>query len=307
MPLEEFIEAVTDPLEEVPTSEFIEISDLSPSELGVFARAWFTMPGERRQWTVSTMVELAEDSPELDFSAVFKMFLRDDDEFVLEKAIEGLWEYEDRSVIPSLLGILQSDRTAAVRAAAAGALGKFSVLIQEGKLLPKDADAIHETLMGVLEDDYEPMEVRRRCLEAVAPFNTEDIEGFVRWAYDSSDLELKCSSIFAMGRTGEISWLPLVIQEMDNEEPSVRYETANACGELGEEDLVPYLVALLQDDDYQVQLAGVAALGKIGGGMAKRALQRCIQEGDAALEDAAQSALEEIDFLDDPVTFTSDI
>ncbi len=64
---------------------------------------------------------------------------------------------------------------------------------------------------------------------------------------------------------------------------------------------------MLQDDDYQVQLAGVAALGKIGGGMAKRALQRCIQEGDAGLEDAAQAALEEIDFLDDPVAFTSDI
>ena len=307
MSLEEFIESVTDPLEEVPTSEFIEVSDLSPSELGVFARAWFTVPVERRQWIVATMVELAEDSPELDFSAVFKMCLRDDDEFVLEKAVEGLWEYEDRSVIPSLLGILQSNRTAAVRAAAAGALGKFSILIQEGKLLQKDADSIHETLMAILEDDDEPMEVRRRCLEAVAPFNTEDIEGFVRWAYDSSDLELKCSSIFAMGRTGETSWLPLVLQEMDNEEPSVRYETANACGELGEEDLVPYLVVLLQDDDYQVQLAGVAALGKIGGGMAKRALQRCIKEGDAALEDAAQAALEEIDFLDDPVAFTSDI
>ena len=307
MPLEEFIESVTDPLEEVPTSEFIEVSDLSPSELGEFARAWFTVPVERRQWIVATMVELTEDSPELDFSAVFKMCLRDDDEFVLEKAIEGLWEYEDRSVIPSLLGTLESDRTTAVRAAAAGALGKFSILIQEGKLLQKDADSIHETLMAILEDDDEPMEVRRRCLEAVAPFNTEDVEGFVRWAYDSSDLELKCSSIFAMGRTGETSWLPLVLQELDNEEPSVRYETANACGELGEEDLVPYLVVLLQDDDYQVQLAGVAALGKIGGGMAKRALQRCIKEGDAALEDAAQAALEEIDFLDDPVAFTSDI
>ena len=72
-------------------------------------------------------------------------------------------------------------------------------------------------------------------------------------------------------------------------------------------DSVPYLIALLQDDDYQVQIAGVAALGKIGGGMAKRALQRCIKEGDAALEDAARAALEEIEFLDDPAAFTSGV
>ena len=95
------------------------------------------------------------------------------------------------------------------------------------------------------------------------------------------------------------------MKELQSPEPSVRYETANACGDLGDEDVVPDLVQLLEDDDYQVQIAGINALGKIGGVLAKRVLTRCIKEGDAALEDAARAALEDVEFLDDPMAYPS--
>jgi HEAT repeat protein len=256
---------------------------------------------------ISTMVELAEDNPELDFCAIFKMCLKDKDETVLERAMEGLWEYEDRSIIPGLIQILRSNRSPEVRAAAAVALGKFAFLVQDGKLLQKDADAVRENLMAVVADPDEHLEVRRRSMEAVAPFNTPEVKQYICWAYESEDLKLKASSIYAMGRTGEPDWLPILIKELQNKEPAVRYETANACGELGDEEVVPHLISLLQDDDYQVQIAGVNALGKIGGPLAKRVLLRCIKEGDASLEEAARTALDNVRFLEDPMTFTGDL
>ena len=216
-----------------------------------------------------------------------------------------MWEYEDRSIITGLVQILRSDRSPEVRSAAAAALGKFACLIQEGKLLPKDADLVRDNLMDTLEDQEEHLEVRRRSLEAVAPFNTSTIQEYVSWAYNSDDMKLKSSSIFAMGRTGETTWLPVLIKELQSSEPSVRYETANACGDLGDEDLVPHLVHLLQDDDYQVQVAGLNALGKIGGSLAKRVLLLCIKEGDAVLEEAARGALENVEFLEDPIAYQS--
>ena len=307
MSMEKLLECLLDPSTEVPMSDFVEVSDLSPSELGIFAREWLKVPVDRQRWAVSTMVELAEDNPELDFCAIFKMCLRDKDEAVIEKAMEGLWETEDRSVIPSLVQVLRSNRSPSVRASAAVALGKFAYLVQDGKLLQKDADMLRDNLLAVLENAEEPLEVRRRSLEAVAPFNTEDIKKYVCWAYESDDLRLKSSSIYAMGRTGETSWLPLLLKELQSKEPSVRYESANACGELGDEDPIPLLITLLQDDDYQVQLAGLNALGKIGGPLAKRALLRCIKEGDAVLEEAARSALENVEFLEDPMAFTSEL
>jgi HEAT repeat protein len=304
--MEEFLDNLADLSLEVPASEFVEVSDLSPTEVGAFAKEWFKIPVERQRWAISTMVELAEDNPELDFCAIFKMCLRDRDEVVLEKAMEGLWESEDRSVIPSLVQVLRSNRGIEVRAAAAVALGKFAILVQDGKLLPKDADAVLTNLMAVLDNPQEPLEVRRRSLEAAAPFNTEDINKYVCWAYENGDPALKASAIFAMGRTGETSWLPILLRELQSNEPSVRYESANASAELGDEDVVPHLISLLQDDDYQVQMAGLNALGKIGGPLAKRALLRCMKDGDAVLEEAARLALETLEFLEDPMAFSSD-
>ncbi|PKB68543.1 MAG: hypothetical protein BZY81_01490 [SAR202 cluster bacterium Io17-Chloro-G4] len=307
MPLEEFLETLADSSTEAPAGEFVELSDLLPAELGVFARTWFGIDVEHQRWIVTSMVELSEQNPELDFNAIFKMCLKDDDETVLEKAMEGLWESEDRAIVPSLIQVLNSDKSINVRSSAAVALGKFSELVQDGKLLLKDGEAIHDSLMSVLDDDEADVEIRRRCLEAIAPFNTADIQKLVSRAYEGEDLLLKSSSIFAMGRTGELSWLPVLIKELQNPEPSIRYETANACGELAEEDAVPHLVSLLDDEDYQVQLAGVYALGKIGGPLAKKVLVHCVKEGDAVLEDAARNELENIEFLEDPMAFTSDV
>ena len=109
-----------------------------------------------------------------------------------------------------------------------------------------------------------------------------------------------------MGRTGETNWLPVILKELDSREPTIRYETAHACGELGDEDAVPHLIPLLEDDDYQVQLAGIKALGKIGGTLAKKILLNCAKEGDSTLEDAARDELQNIEFLEDPMAFTSE-
>ncbi|MQG33149.1 MAG: HEAT repeat domain-containing protein [SAR202 cluster bacterium] len=303
MSFEFFLESIADPTDHIFAADFHEISDLSPEELGQFASAWFPIPIERRRSIAATMVELAEDNPELDFTAIFKMCLKSDDEPLLEIVMDGLWEMEDRSVIPGLVEVLRSQKGAETRAAAANALGRFSILAQEGKLLARDGETVHDNLMQVLEDEEEPMEVRRRSMEALAPFNTLEINQHITLAYESLDPDYRASAIFSMGRTGEANWLPLLIQELENEDPMIRYETANACGELGEEDAVPHLILLLEDDDSQVQLSSISALGKIGGPLAKKVLMACAKDGDANLEEAARIELETIEILEDPLGF----
>ncbi|PKB71839.1 MAG: hypothetical protein BZY87_03695 [SAR202 cluster bacterium Io17-Chloro-G6] len=286
--------------------DFHEVSDLSPEELELFAEAWFPVPVERRRSLAAAMAEHAEDNPELDFSAIFRLCLKSDDEPLLVIAMDGLWEHEDRSVIPSLVEVLRSEKGLDVRSAAARALGRFPLLAEEGKLLAKDAEVIQDNLMQVLEDEEEPLAVRRRCLEALAPFNTMEINQHITLAYESLDPDLRASSIFAMGRSGEANWLPILLQELQNEDPSIRYETAHACGELGEEEAVPHLILLLEDDDSEVQLAGISALGEIGGPLARKVLMACAKNGDANLEEAALIELETLDAYEDPLGFGAD-
>ena len=179
-------------------------------------------------------------------------------------------------------------------------------MAQEGKLLAKDGEAVHDNLMQVLEDEEEPPEVRRRCMEALAPFNTMEINQHITLAYESLDPDFRASSIYSMGRTGEAGWLPILLQELENEDPSIRYETAHACGELGEQEAVPHLVLLLEDDDSEVQLAGISALGEIGGPLARKVLMACAKNGDASMEEAARIELETLDAYEDPLSFGAD-
>jgi len=307
MSFEFFLENVSDPTNRISAVDFYEISDLSPEELEQFAAAWYPLPIERQREIASTMVELAEGNPELDFTAIYKLCLKGDDEPLLQIVMDGLWEHDDRSVIPGLVDVLRSDKGSEVRSAAASALGRFPLLAQEGKLLAKDAELIHDNLMQVLEDEEEPLDVRRRCMEALAPFNTMEINQHITFAYESLDPDYRASSIFAMGRTGEVGWLPILLQELQNEEPTIRYETAHACGELGEEEAVPHLILLLKDDDSEVQLAGVGALGRIGGPLAKKVLTDLVKDGDANLEEAARIELEDLEFDEDPQGFLGEL
>ena len=296
MSFEFFLENVSDPT-----------GHMSPEELGQFASAWYLLSIERQREIATTLVDLAEDNPELDFTAIYKLCLKGDDEPLLQIVMDGLWEHDDRSVISGLVEVLRSDKGSDVRSAAASALGRFPSLAQEGKLLVRDGELIHDNLMQVLEDEEEPMEVRRRCMEALAPFNTMEINQHITLAYESLDLDFRASSIFAMGRTGEVGWLPILLQELQNEEPTIRYETANACGELGEEDAVSHLILLLEDSDSEVQLASIGALGKIGGPLAKKVLTSLVKDGDANLEEAALTELQDLEFDEDPQGYLGDL
>ena len=296
-----FIDAISDESALLSDAPFHEASDPSPEDVSEFARFCLIMDEERHREVVAAMVEQAEENLELDFTSIFRQCLRDGDDRIVQLGIEGLWEQEDRWLVKELVELLRSERGPLVRSAAALALGKFPLLAQEGKLQPQDGELVYRVLMDFLEDEIEDLEVRRRCLEAVAPFNTEEVEGYIRWAYEDEDQDLRSSAIYAMGRTGEIGWLPTLLQELESYDAAVRYETAHACGELGEQDAAPYLTDLLQDDDPEVRLACIAALGKIGGAVARRALIDCVRDGDAAMSEAAHAELENLQFLDDPM------
>ncbi len=301
MAIDVFIKAVADESEPLSEAPFHEASDPSPTEVGEFDRFLSTLDVEDRREVLTAMVEQAEENLELDFTSIFRYCLKDEDDRLAQLGIEGLWEQEERWLIAELVELLRSERGPRVRAAAALALGKFSAMALEGKISPEDGALIYRMLMDFLEDEIEDLEVRRRCLEAAAPFNTEEVRDYIRWAYDDEDQDLRSSSVYAMGRTGDTNWLPTLLRELESSDAAVRYETAHACGELGDQEATPYLVELLQDEDPEVRLACIVALGKIGGAYARRALIDCVRDGDAAMSEAAHAEMENLEFLDDPM------
>ena len=303
MSLEKYLKDIGEEDRPLRHSGLLQLSGLSNEELAEFRAAWMTLSLERKHDVLNGLIGLCEDNLELEFTAVFHACLVDDDDAVRENATRGLWECDDRMIIRPLIALVKSDPAARVRAAASTSLGKFADMAQNGKLLDRDAERIQEALQSVIANEDEDTEVRRRAVEAVASFNTPEVQEIIREAYGNEDQKVKQSSIYAMGRSSDSQWLPIVLDEMSHEDPAMRYEAANACGQLGDESTVPHLIRLIKDEDPQVQLSAVQALGAIGGPLAKRALLQCLKIGDEPLEDAAQVALGHIEFDEDPLSF----
>ena len=306
MNLQECLEVLADDHRDLKHSDLMQLSGLTTDEVRGVANMWRGIVPGRKVVLLAKLREISEDNLEADFNDLLQFCLRDDDPDVKEQAIEGLWECEDRALVTTLVELLIGDPSHAVRAKAAAALGKFATLAQTGKMLSKDGDRVKNSLVAVVQDQEEDWDVRRRAIEAVAPFNTDDVHSMIREAYFSDRTEMRYSAVYAMGKSCDVEWLPIIFSELTSDDPAMRYEASNACGELGEEPAVPYLIALFGDDDQQAQASAIAAVGAIGGELAKKALLRCLKSADDLAVEAAQAALDHVDAIEGPLSFGSD-
>jgi len=284
------------------SSELVFLSDLSPDELRFFKDVWTSADASRRYQVISQLVHLSEVDFKLDFSRIFIACQHDADERIRIQAIAGLEIEENYLPIAPLIQTLKKDNSAKVRAAAATALGKFALLAEQGKLPAHYKDEIYAALLEVLDNRTESGEVRRRALEAVSPFSLPRVKELIEQAYDTEDVKLKASAIYAMGRNCNPAWLNALLSELSSNEAEIRYEAAHACGELGAEEAVPHLLKLIYDEDEQVQEAAIKALGEIGGEHAKQALNKLARSRQARIRQAAESALKELQFCEDPLS-----
>jgi HEAT repeat protein len=285
----------------------LSLSGLPDSEIAGFGVEWASLDRSRRREILARLAELSDDNLDLDFSAVMRACLPDEDDAVRQQATRGLWECEDRVIIGPLVSLLTNDPALDVRSAAAVILGKFASMAQEGKLIQRDSGRIFDALLDTVNRPYEQLEVRRRALEAVANFDDPAVDDLIEAAYYDGSPELKQSAIFAMGRTSNSQWLPMILVDVDDEVPAIRFEAANACGLLGDESTVPHLLALIEDEDFQVQSSAIEALGSIGGAQAKQALLECTDIEDEELEEVVQAALKAIEFDEDPLGVRLDV
>ena len=303
LPIEETIADLGNCDKPLLSSRLTQLSNLNSEELEFLERAWATIEPKRRRQIIYRLVELAEDNFELNFDSIFRSCLKDQDAEVRSKAIEGLWESEEASLINPLINLLEQDSSEKVQAAAATALGKFAMLAELKKLRSSHTSRVCQALLTVIGDKSKPIEVRRRALEAAAPLSLPEVKEAIMEAYESHNSKLRISSIYAMGKNCDHSWLPILLKELANADAEIRYEAVGACSELGEEVGIPYLIELINDPDADVQLATIQALGKIGGGEAKKCLEQCLDNPSKVVQQAAKQTLDELEEVEGPFYF----
>jgi HEAT repeat protein len=295
---EELLKRMRDSKTPLSISSLYGLSDLTRAEAQLFQKVWPLIDTGRRRWIIESLVDIAEASFEVNFHSIFRLCLSDEDEVVRSQAIEGLWEDEDLTLAGLLVRLLRDDPSEPVRAAAATSLGRFVLLGELEKIQAAPAMMVEDALLGAIYDPYETLEVRRRAVESIAYSGQAQVRDIIEMAYCDDEEKMSISAVFAMGRNADPLWREMVIAELDNPNPEMRYEAARACGELEASAALSALIYLIEaDPDPEVQEMAIWALGRIGGKEARRVLEACCESEDEAVRQAAEEALDELDFL----------
>lgn len=291
-----------DPAASLPAADLYHLSDLNRDDLEALELVWPQVAVERRRAVMQDLGEIAEANLEVQFEAVFRLAIDDEDAEVRAVAIGSLWESENPALIAPFLERLQHDPAPDVRAAAASALGRFVYLGEVETIPTRPARRVEDALLAVVGGS-DVLEVRRRALEAVAFSSRPEIPELITRAHAAPEKLWRISAVFAMGRSADPRWAADVLAELESPDPELRFEATRAAGELELPEAVPALKRLAEEGDVQVRESAIWSLGQIGGEDARAILLDLAQEADDDERDFIDDALENLQFHDEFMQF----
>lgn len=277
----------------VTAAVYYGLSDLASADIERVRAVWNTLKPEYRRKVMRELADASETDFEQDYRAFGLIGLDDEDAEARAAAVEILWMGESLELMSRLIEMAQWDESLEVRAAAVVALGRFVLLGEYGELPEQENTRLQDVVVGLLTDDQEDLDVRRRALEAIANSSHEIVRGAIEEAYHSDEHLMRVSAVFAMGRTCDKHWRDLVLREMSSASPELRYEAARAAGEIGLAQAVPLLGRLALEGDRETQDVAIWSLGEIGGREAQRILSALAEDAQQANDDALLEAVEE--------------
>lgn len=290
------LEQILDPTVNILAIEIEALSDIDSIQATRISNALSELDLTKQKQLLEHLTISAEDRFELNFDELFIVKLEDPSEDIRIMAIKGLWEYTDRFLLRKLIDTLYTDESENVQIEAARGLRKFSILAQSNKLLDRDSQYLEERLLNLIGpegDDYElNIDLRRFITEALAPFDNERVRNIIMDNYNSVDETLKSSGLFAMGDNGHPQWIPFILEEMENENPEIRFEAAGAAGRLADISLVPALARMGNDTNTEVLSSIITALNNIGGEISEIVLKRFLQHTNTTIRELSKDALD---------------
>ncbi|MGB4594372.1 MAG: HEAT repeat domain-containing protein [Anaerolineaceae bacterium] len=265
-----------------PPKLLYALSDLDPDDLRVLREVWKTIPLVRRQALLEDLTELASHDNLLIFEEVGKIGLKDEEDSVIVRAIDLLFDSEDGRLPAKYISLLTLEKhDELVRAAAANALGPY-VYFGELEDIPSDLlTRIDAALLVATRKDPSDL-VRRRALEALGYSSNPVVPALIRQAAAREDIQWLESALFAMGRSADEIWKPDVLENLTHEELSVQMQAIHAAGELGLSEARPILAKLLKQphQDSELRKEAIWALGEIGGDISIELLEALLEKAE---------------------------
>jgi HEAT repeat protein len=279
--------------EPMPQAEVDALSMLEGPDLASFGAVWSGLSAPARARLIRALHGAAENRLRLDFGALNRLALTDDDARVRLAGIEAVIEDNSLDLLTALLNILSTDEQVELRVAAAEDLARFVLLAELEQLDADGAADVRTRLLEVVRNEDEDPRVRSAALASLGYFS--DVAMMEQLAAAFSAPTLRLGAVRGMGRSADPRWTDRLMPVLGSDDPRMRAEAARALGEIEDERAVTPLVELIDDPEQTVRLAVIEALGHIGTEEGREALLYLAEDGQDEIRTAAEHALEEID------------
>ncbi len=274
----------------VPAIIVYGLSDLTVEELKAIEPVWNQLPAVAKHRVLRALNEASEAMFELSFREIALLGLVDASSLVRSISIDLLWIDESAETMRKLMTMADSDTDSAVRTRALEHLGRFILLGEYGDI-PADLAAQAQSLTyRIHKDPAEPVEIRRRALEALANSSHPEVSALINSAYADGNHELRIGAIFAMGRTCSKIWRDQLMDELENTDNECVYEAIRACGQIQLKEAARRIGEFTLSDDREIQMIAIWSLGEIGG---RQAFEILTSLEENVTDDEVAAALDE--------------
>lgn len=280
----------------LPAGAVYSLSNMiDEDDIAAFRTAWGALAVNRRRTLIDYLAEIGEVNFELDYEPIALALFDDDDDEVRSTAVDLPWYSTSMNIYQAMIR-MADDPSPLVRARVMSAMGRFIYLGELEEFDLQLAERLQQITLSHYDNWDEDVEVRRRALEAISHCSHPRVPSMIEESYQSDEVTLQISSVFAMGASCDDRWSDTVLNELDNHIDEMRFEAARAAGQLSISEAVPRLTELAYDTDIEIQLAAVWALGEIGTREAQRSLEAIAnwaeENADDELVEATEEALE---------------
>ncbi|MDW8172502.1 MAG: HEAT repeat domain-containing protein [Anaerolineae bacterium] len=269
------------------------LSNLSDEDANALWPVWQKLGTDYKLILMQMLADAVESDFQLDYSSIAFWGMDDEDAEVRRAAIEALGEDESPEALERLLRIGRYDQAVNVRAEALGALGRFVLLGELGRLSASKAQEVQDYVLAAYSNAQEASLVRQRALESISNCTRDDITSLIQQAYAQDDLSWRRSALVAMGKTADETWTTIVLQELDSQDEDMRREAVRAAGELQLKPAVLRLAEILHEDERELREVAAWSLGEIGGKQALRALKQAAKRAERDEDDELLEIIED--------------
>lgn len=276
-----------------------ELSGLDDAQARSIVANWNDWEVQNVLETVIKLREVADTDRSLEFDALFRAAITFPVAEVRLECVRALSDGGSVNIANALIGVLERDEAAQLRAAAATALNGFSDPSQSRNAPRSTLKRISDALLNATDID-EPS-VRGKALISLAAMRHEDAPDIIDTMFDEAiDNPVLMSDVLsAMGESGDRSWLPTIEDGFYSNNPNVRIAAVLAFGNIAGDDDIHRLSEPFDDHILEVQIATIQALEQVGTPQAREMLSLAVSNSEPEVQQFAQAALDTLKAEDD--------